>query len=306
MDTLASSPDNNQEVAPEADVPETDAPEAEETEIEDTPDTEGEPEGEPVEGEDGEETVEEDELNIGGDKLRFPKGSVPKEVVDKLTEFSKGLEASYTKKFQDVAESRKSVEATKAVVEKMQGMTGDLLKTFSMGEAIKQEIAELSQVNLSQLWQSNPDQARQVSDLIAVKQAQFQQILNHVTQTEQQLEQQKAAEIVRLDTEGKAVLEKRIKGFSQKAPEVIDYVVKTYGVDRGEAERYGLNTAAAEMAYKAMLLDRMQAASKPKPKPIQTAPVKPVAKGGTAKPAPQLSKMTPADMARHLGLGRGR
>lgn len=300
MTDLASTPET--EVAPEAEVAETETPEVEaETEETETPE-----QSEETEGEDGEETVEEEELNIGGDKLRFPKGSVPKEVVDKLSEFSKGLEASYTKKFQDVAESRKSIESRAQVLEKMQGMTGDLLKNYSMGEAIKQELAELSQVNIQQLWQSNPDQARQVSDLIAVKQSQFQQILNRVTQTEQQLEHQKVAEIERMDTEGKAVLEKRIKGFSQKAPEVVKYAVETYGIDRAEAERYGLNPVAAEAMYKAMLYDRMQSArTQTKPKPA-TAPVKPVAKGGTANPTPPVNKMTTEQIARHLGLGKGR
>lgn len=309
MENLASSPETTQEVAPEAEVAEAETPEVEATETEETETPDGE-QSEETEGEDGEETVEEEELNIGGDKLRFPKGSVPKEVVDKLSEFSKGLEASYTKKFQDVAESRKSIESRAQVLEKMQGMTGELLKTYSMGEAIKQELAELSQVNLNQMWNSpDPqvrDQARQVSDAIRLKEMQFQQILNRVTQTEQQLEHQKAAEIERMDTEGKAVLEKRIKGFSQKAPEVIDYVVKNYNIDPQEAQRYGLNTSAAEMAYKAMLYDRMQAASKPKPKPVQTAPVKPVAKGGTANPTTPVAKMTTEQLARHLGLGRGR
>lgn len=302
MDNLASTPET--EVAPEAEVAETETPEVEAgTEETETP--EGE-QSEGTEGEEGEETVEEVELNIGGDKLRFPKGTVPDEVVAKLTDFSKGLEASYTKKFQDVAEHRKSIEARAQVVEKMQGMTGDLLKTYSMGEAIKQELAELSQVNLNQLWQSNPDQARQVSDLIAVKQSQFQQILNRVTQTEQQLEQQKTAEIERMDTEGRALLDKRIKGFSQKAPEVVEYAVKTYGIDRGEAERYGLNPVAAEAMYKAMLYDRMQSArAQTKPK-TATAPVKPVAKGGTANPTPSVAKMTTEQLAKHLGLGKGR
>ena len=144
-----------------------------------------------------------------------------------------------------------------------------------------------------------------MSDLIAVKQSQFQQILNRVTQTEQQLEQSKAAEIDRMDTEGKALLEKKIKGFSQKAPEVVKYAVETYGIDKAEAERYGLNPVAAEAMYKAMLYDRMQAATKPKPK-TATAPVKPVAKGGTAKPAPTVGKMSTADMAKYLGLPPGR
>lgn len=303
MEIEASNPAG--EVAPETNEPEIE-------QVEDTPEVEGETEGEPEtedgEGEsegteDGEEPeVEEVELNIGGDKLRFPKGAVPEEVVAKLTDFSKGLEASYTKKFQEVSETRKSVEARAQVLEKMQGMTGDLLKTYSMGEALKHEISELQQINLTQLWQSNPDQARQVSDMINQKRTQFQQILATVDQTERQLEHAKSAEITRMDTEGKALLDKRIKGFSQKASEVVEYAVKNYGIDRAEAERYGLNPVAAEAMYKAMLYDRMQAASKPKPKPANTTPVKPVAKGGTAKPAPQLSKMSTAEMARHLGL----
>lgn len=303
------------EVAPDTETPEieqADTPEVEETEGSEV-ETDGEPEdeGSSEDGEaEGEEAPEEVELNIGGDKLRFPKGAVPDEVVTKLTDFSKGLEASYTKKFQEVSETRKAVEARTQVLDKLQGMTGDLLKTYSMGEAIKQEIAELSRIDLSQMWASPDqqvrDQARQISDMLQTKQTQFQQIVGAVSRTEQQLEQAKTAEISRLDTEGRALLDKRIKGFSQKAPEVVEYAVKTYGIDRAEAERYGLNPVAAEAMYKAMLYDRMQTAAKPKPKTAQTPPVKPVAKGGSAKPTPNLKDMSPAAMARHLGLGSGR
>ena len=97
-------------------------------------------------------------------------------------------------------------------------------------------------------------------------------------------------------------MERQIKGFNES--EVIDYVTKTHGMSAEEAKTWPLNPVTAIMAHKAMLYDRMQASAKPKPAQKQAAPAKPSApvkgKGGAGVKNP--SNMSPAEMAKHLGL----
>lgn len=270
------------------------APETEERQEEATDDNaEGQSEGGEPEGES--EEIEEIELNFGGDKLRVPKSAIPQEVAEKISEFSKNLEAGVTKKFQEVAETRKSLEAREKAVEKLFSLNGEALQSYSKGLAIRSELEQLSQVDLNAMWQSDPDQARRISDTISRKQAEFQSVVAQVAQKETELTQAQQAELARRADEGRQLIEKRVKGF--KESEVVDYVVKTYGMTREQAETWPLNPMTAEMAHKAMLYDRMQTA---KPAPKQAAPVVPMkAKGNST--VVDVSKLSGADMAKYLG-----
>lgn len=284
--------------------------EALEAEGEGTPSNDGDegdadPEGDDAssEGEDGNE-VEEIELNFGGEKFSVPKGASVEEVAPKLSEFAHNLEAGYTKKFQDVAETRKAVEAQEAAVKRVQELQGDALTKFSSGLQLQREIAQLQQVDVSALWQSNPDQARQVSDTLARKQAELQNTVAEVTKAEAEASKAQTEETARRFEEGKQMIERQVPGFAKDLPAVIDYAAKTLGVDAKAAEaEWALNPPMAIAVHKAMLFDRMQAQAKQssKPAPKKAKPIgKASGKGGAA--TPDLSSMTAAQMAKHLGL----
>ena len=296
-------------VAPEIETEETNAGAGVETEDQEgstvtDDEAEGTSEGdENGDGEDGGE-AEEIELNFGGDKLRVPKGAIPEEVVSKISEFSKNLEAGYTKKFQDVAEQRKSIEARAQAVEKIQTLSTEALNTYSRGLSVKQELEQLQKIDVNALWQSNPDQARRVSDAISAKTTEFNSIVQQVQQLEGQTQQHQQAEFVRLRQEGEAAIEKRIPGFAQKhLPAVSEYMIQQ-GLPKEEVNNWPMNPLYTQVAYKAMLYDRMQAQAKKAAKPTATtaAPITPMkgGKGGTAQK--DVSKMSAADMAKHLGL----
>ena len=249
------------------------------------------------EAESEEEAVEEIEFDFGGNKLKVPKDSVPEEVREQLDKFTKGTWSDYTKKSQAVAEQKKALEARETAVQKFSTMQGEALDSYSKGLKLKAELEQLQQINLNELWQSDPDQARQHSDVISQKQAEFNSVINQVSQSEQKLAEAQQQEHSRLFDEGKKTIEKRIKGFEAKAPEVIDYVVKTYGVDRETAKRtWALNPGAAEMGYKAMLFDRMQSQvkNKTKPKPVEAVAIKAV-RGSGNKATKDPSKMNPEE-----------
>lgn len=256
-------------------------------EVEETEETTlAEPEAEDNEAEGEEELTEEEpeewEFKFGSDRLTAPKASVPEELAAKLNEFAAGVEQSSTKKFQEVAEARKNLEAQQKAYEKLSNLQGEALQVFGRGQALRQELDALGQVDLQSLWQSDPDKARQLSDDLNRKQAEFQNVVAQVGQYEQAIEQEQSQNMARLYDEGKVAVDKAIPGFSTThANEVIEYAVSK-GIPKEQAETWPLNPFAAMTTYKAMLYDRMQAKAKATPKTKQpVTPVKPAkAKGG--------------------------
>jgi hypothetical protein len=269
-----------------------DVTETEEVEVE-TPEPTDEPEAEAqdVEADDDEETEDEEpaapiEVDFGGNKVTFDNTEITPEAAEKVQEFAKNIWADYTRKSQDVAEKTKSIEAREGAVDKMLSLNNETLDMYSRGLHLRSEIEQLSQIDLNAMWQSDPDRARRVSDTISQKQAEFQQTVNQVSQKEAQLSQAQQAEMARRKQEGEAAIERQVKGFkTEKLPAVIDYAVKTLGMDPKAAESdWALNPAMTVAVHKAMLYDQMQATAKSsaKPKPAQAQPLKaPKPKGQT-------------------------
>jgi hypothetical protein len=259
----------------------------------------------PDSNEEGEpEPVEEIEFNFGGNKLKVPKGSIPDELAAEIDKFTSGTWSDYTRKSQDVAERAKLLEAQEVAVQKLSTMNGELLTSFSRGQHIKNELEQLSKINVDQLWQSNPDQARRVSDVIAQKQAELSNIIRKVDETETSLMQTQQQEVERRMTVGRQLVEREIKDFAAREPEIIDYVVKNYGMTPDEAKTWPLNPNTAKMAYKAMMYDRMQATAKNKssaPKPEQAKPFTP-SKGKGGASVKDATSMSVSEMKKYLGL----
>ena len=279
--------------ADEAEADESDAPESDDA---DDPDAD--------DGEDDGETVKTRVFSFGSDKLELPADAVPPELADKIEAFTKGTWADYTKKSQANADVRKDLAARAEAHEKISALSGEALQTFSTGLHLKNEIEQLSRVNLNQLWQSDPDQARAYSDALAQKQAQLQNIINLVAKQEQAADEAQRQEAARRAEAGKAEMEAYAKGFEATiAPQVMDYVVESSGMSREDAEKWALNPAVTKWAHKAMLYDRMQAA---KAKPADKRPAKPVrsmkSAGGNSGGARDPEKMNMSQLAKHLGL----
>ncbi|MCR4296268.1 MAG: hypothetical protein NUW21_12090, partial [Elusimicrobia bacterium] len=265
-------------------------------------------EGQEAENGEGEQeqVAEEVEFDFGGNKFRAPKTAIPENIANELDKFSKGIWSDYSRKSGEIAERARSLETREKVVEKLTTINDETLNTYSRGLAVKGEIEQLQKVDLNALWQSNPDQARRVSDALSTKQAEFQNIVSRVSQLEGLSNQAQQQEVARRVDEGKAIVEKHVPGFATKhLPEVIDYVVKNYGMSKDVAERdWPLNPATAVMAHKAMLYDRMQEQAKKaakSPAPQKATPLPPMkGKGGPA--TKDVSHMSVSEMAKHLGL----
>lgn len=268
---------------------------------EETAENADDPEDAEAEDGDEEEAVEMRSFDFGGNKLEVDASQIPVELADKIDEFSKSTWSDYTRKAQANAETAKSLTAQADAVAKLSALNGDALQTYSEGLQLRSEIEQLGAIDLPALWQSDPDQARRVSDTLGSKQAAFQATLAKVGEQEQALDTAQQAELARRSDEGKASLDKRIKNFTtEHAQSVVDYVVDR-GMAKSDAEQWALNPEVTEYAYKAMLYDRMQAkAAKPKPKPAK--PVKPMKAAGTATNKNDPEKMSMRDLQKHLGL----
>ena len=274
--------------------------EAEEVEADDTAEAaETEDDGGEIDGEEEtEEPDEEIEFKVGGQTLKVPKGAMPDDVRTEVQNFVNSAEASYTKKFQELSEQKKSVDQAEEAIGKLSGMNDELLGTYTQAQQVKNYLTRLQSEDMNAMWQSDPDRARRHSDQIAQAEREFHRLVNEVAQKETGLTQAQEQEIARRKEAGRQEVERYFKGFNERVGEVVDYAMTTYGLTKEEAEQWDLNPKTAAMAAKAMMYDRMQAKAKPKQNPTAkkaAAPVKPLPGKGGAKAAKKPSEMTPEE-----------
>jgi hypothetical protein len=238
---------------------------------------------------DQEQTQEPDEVefDFGGNKRRFPKSATVGDIAAEIDAFAKGLWGDYTKKSQTAAEERKALESERSVVQKLRNLTEQTQAKYAQGLHLRSELEQLSSIDTAALWQSDPDQARRVSDAISRKQAEFSRTVHQVAQLEREADVTQAQEIARVTEANRKIVLAAIPEFEQQFPALKDYVVKNYGVSPQDADNWELNPVAAMAMWKAMRFDQMQAeaAKAAKPKPALAKPVTPMPTKGSATPA---------------------
>jgi hypothetical protein len=239
------------------------------------------------------EQPEEIEFDFGGNKLRIPKGTMPDEIAEKLDQFTKGTWSDYTRKSQEVAEQRKALAAEAEYVARVKTLTDEGQRTFARGLQLREEVEQLAKVDLQALWQSQPDQARRVSDLLSAKQAEFQRVVAQVGEYEAQVARAEQQAVARREQDGRDYVAKTVKGWSDThAAEAVAYAVK-HGVPEEQAKQWARYPREAIWAWKAAQFDKLQAAAKAPPKPA-AAPTAPVAavRGRPAPAAPDPDSMS--------------
>ncbi len=267
----------------------------------------GEPDPQETEAQgDGENTaeteeIEEIELSFGAKSLKVAKNAIPDDVREALEDFTKNVQGDYTRKTQELAEQRKAAEEKAKFAERVTSLKGEALESYAKGQAIAKEIAQLEDfiASRSDLWQSDPDQARRISDALVAKRVEFDRTLQAVAKHESEMVAEEQRATAALLDAGRLQMAKMVKGFDAKAEaELIEYAVKNYGVSEQDAKRWPLNPAGAAMAWKAMQYDKLQqqtkAATAAKPPAPPAAPVKALS-GRNAATAKDPEKMTDAE-----------
>lgn len=250
------------------------------------------------ENEDGDKvTVEEIEFDFGGTKYKVPKGTPVDDVAEHLQKYAKGIEADYTRKSQEAAAIRKASEEQTKVAQRLMSLSNERAAVYAKGIEAAAEIEQLSRIDLSALWQSNPDQARMVSDRLAQANYKFQHTQAQLAQYGEELNQSERQFVESRSKEGEAVVAKAIKTWTpQVEADVVSYAVKNYGIPEADAKNWRLNPVATIAMHKAMLWDRMQAKAA-QTKPAPKAPDAPVAamKAPVSKPVKTLADLSKSD-----------
>jgi len=297
----------SESIADEVGVEETDVAEMEETvdEPESIPEpgTEEADEAEAQDAEDGEdaEEVEEEpeyeeiEFDFGGKKLAVGKDKTVDAVAGELQDYAKSLEAGFTQKTQALAEQRKSMESQAEAIQELTRLNGESFELYTKANALHEEIARyeaVPQQEIDALWNEDPDEARRLDGLMIRRRSELQNIQSQFQQKSEALRNEQSTQKDRFMEEGRKQMENKIKGFSSKANEVVDYVVKNYGVPKERAEEWPLNPAGTEMAYKAMMFDKMNT----KANTVKATKVKPATPVPASKPQGKTRSKTYAEM----------
>ena len=243
---------------------------------------------------------EEIEFTFGNEKVAFAKGDLPPEVVEKLDSFTKGTWADYTRKSQEVSEQRKAVEAAKQSADKLLNMSQEMLATYAQGETLKAGMQQIQSQLTDELWQRDPDRARQLDNQLARTRTAFQQSLTKLSQQEAQTAEAQQTQRREAVEAGSAQLRKDVPNFDAELPKVIDFAVKEMGIDRKTAEAdYALNPTITKWAYEAMKYREMRAkAAAGSKRPAQTTEVKATKGQGASKPTRDPAKMSMEEYAK--------
>ncbi len=251
-------------------------------------------------------TIEMREFISGDSKLSLPIDSLTDEIAEKIQIFSDDMGSGYTKGQQQIVDDRSSLDLKEKALHDLSTLNDTTLNTYSHGLRLRDEIEQLSQVDINNLWKSNPDQARQVSDALGRKQSELQTVISTIGQQEQELSQAQHVEVERRREEGVSILDKKYKNFStEQSPNLVKYAVSK-GMSAQDAGNWALNPIVAEMGYKAMQYDAMQKKIKDNPKPKKVVlPVKSVKSKGRSSPGVKsLDKMSMDEYAKWRNSGK--
>lgn len=254
-------------------------------------------EGDEIGADDGEdpdgEADDEVEFDFGGNKLRIRKSEMPGTVAQRVQDYVKGIEAAHTRRSQEVAEQRRGLEAAQKSIDELGSLNENTINAFAKAKSLQATLEQLSQIDLSALWRSKPDQARQVSDRVMQTQAALQHAVAEVAQHERTLADAQSKERDRRMDEGRREVERHINGWSDEtASRLVNYVTKEFGISKGDADAWALNPAVTRMAYESMLFREAQAKAKQRAAqrqpPQEAEPVKAGrGKGGSARKSPE-------------------
>ena len=276
-------------------VPDGDEPEQDESvDTQEAKDTDAETaEAEDAEGDEGENTEGDDEdgieFDFGGDKVRFPKTAAVAEVADRLQEYAASVTKGANQKFQEAAEVRKAATEAREALDELSDLNTEALEAYAATASVRDRIKQLEGFNLQAMWQSNPDQARRVSDDLARLRTQYQAATANLDQIQDGLRAKRSEQTAKAMEAGKVKVAKLDPEFEKHAGDVVKYVSETYGIPEEQAAQWPASPEVAVMARKAMLWDRAQKAAKTKPrtKAAEATPVRTISgKGGNAKPGP--------------------
>jgi hypothetical protein len=238
--------------------------------------------------------VDEVEEDLDGVKIRGPKEVVERVKAERL------MQADYTRKTQDVAENRRQLEAERAQFQQTAQSHQQHIREVAQVVAIDERLAQFQNVNWTALTDQDPVQALKLHTEFTRLQADRGQLVNTLTQKQQQAQHEQQRNSARQLMEARQVLERDIKGWS---PELAGKLME-HGVKKGipaDAMQNITNPALVKLLHDSYLLDQLQKQRTAK------APVAPAPPATRLSGSGAVSTKDPASMSdREFAEWRGR
>lgn len=253
----------------------------------------------PVQDDDGAEVIAEAEpeddgadyeINLGGNK---EMARVPKALAERLNAYTASLQTEFQRQQEEAAASRKSLTERSTQIDAITNLDAKGGALLGQSQELQREYDRLRGVDMDALWQSNPDDARQISDRISRVQAAFMdattQLGQHQAQRNASLADYTAQEIARIEQAGRAQVIKNIPAFDAKAEADLVAFAVSDGVSAEDAKAWARNPIATKWAYEAMQFRRMheraaKAAAPTPPPATPSAPIRPKAAPSAKNP----------------------
>lgn len=243
-----------------------------ETEVEESVEAEEiEAEQSVYESDDSEEEIEYVQLERNGRMYE-----VPKELESELM-----MQSDYTKKTQELSEQRKSLDSLKEEINKTREAQQADFEEYATIHALNNYLKTYENVDWNQMSDEDPIGAQQ-------KFMEYQSLKDKLTATKGNLEKKQSERALQMqrdtakrEEEGRAVLQREIKGWSPETESSLREYAKSLGVPNVDKTNFALYPAETIILNKARLFDQLSRKQAQKPQ----EPVKPASKIKSGKAA---------------------
>lgn len=233
------------------------------------------------------EAPDDEEIDYDGEKFK-----VPKKLKDAFMR-----QQDYTQKTQTVAEQRKAVEAQAAELQQRAQMQQQHIAEYAEALSLDNQLKQYAALDWNSLVESDPVQAMKLDRQMRELQQRRDQVVASVTQKQQTQALQMQQETAKRLQEGRAVLERDIKGWSPELAKQLNAYGQEIGFSAEELANVS-NPNAIKLLHKAYQFDQLMkksAAQKEKPAPQEKPVPRITASKGTAAKTP--SQMTDREFA---------
>lgn len=225
----------------------------------------------------GQPPEEEEEVELGDVKLALPKSVAEKVKAGVL------MQQDYTRKTQEVAETRKAVEAEREQLKQTAEQQQKYLHEVAEVVAIDRQLAEYQKLDWQALSDQDPVGAQKLHFQYQALQQQRQAAVQNVTQKQQQALAEQQQNLAKQVQEADAYFKREIPGWSDERSTRL----QQFAVEQGlPADKLAMaviqNPALAKVLHKAELFDQMEKKQRAKPNTPAPAPA-PVTRVGASR-----------------------
>lgn len=237
---------------------------------------------------DGEQSGDEDDLEEDLDGLTV-RGK--KELIEKL-KAERLMQADYTRKTQEVAETKRQIEANRQAFETERQVHFQNMQEVATIKAIEMQLQNFNGIDWNALSDQDPVQAMKLDRQVRQLQAQREQAIASVTQRHQQFTHAQQQEAARQLEEGRKVLQRDIPGWGVELAEKLKAYALSTGYTQAEVDAIRSPAMVRSIYQEYRVAEAKKQATKREPQ-VQAAPVTRVNSSSKTKAVTDPDKLSP-------------